>query len=919
MRRLSAMSIRQRLGAIGVVMALVVAGVVWLWPDDEPPAPPFPEIGFVQQGTDAPHTVVHRTARPNFDEATISYTDEETTTWEGSLAFDDADVGELDGQGGYRRRIATTSQPIGTEVSSPEWLVWHVDADADDVIDLSVFRRPLADEGALLPATQPIGFLHQPYEEYIVSRPENGQMMASLYNEGGLHPAVCNSGLFPDPGPLDPDDAMSLLETEDRTVWCTRPRQAPEPLPDEATTLGQGQASDVDESDPQGLRRTHELIGVQSSVNSPTQDGEDSDVPEFDLIEETPCQSAIREHNEAEEQADRLAEHAEEAADAAEDRAGEIYETFAALQELVAKVKEIQGDAFKIKEFMDGLRAAGEDGTLDSFIDSEVGNPDSLTRQKIDELKGKIKDEAIDLLLDTINSASTPEQIKDLQRRLVNGIGKPPHLVVLDILDWVAETAREAAEVIGNLGTDLDQEADEECGGPVNRFLCEHLPFGIGCSEEPPPPVLPWELPDRRTAVGKQEPHMTTGDGLSYDFQAVGEYTLLRGEALEVQARFSNLRSGAASVTVAAAAQLPGTDQSISIYAAGVGADGWTIVLDGESFLVAPGESQLGDYLLILDGARLRIQVDDSVGLEVYYWDADRPFFNIIQFDADPSLDLSLAGGILGDFDGDPSNDYRLADGDVIPTDEMDFETLYDTFGESWRVKTVEESLFTYEAGTDPSTFFNPRFPEGEVTLATLSQAELIRGLRPCVEGEIWLEPALSDCIFDVAVMDDEMWVETGRQVQSVLPDTTGPLALPDGLVDTHGGYVLWHHDDFEVRALIVGDTSQSTARLIVRALEVEANGSTTLIYPGWQDPPASIDLPGGRQLQLALWSEQELVVTLDGSMDGVTGLATEEGTDPGASGGPGPDGSSGGPAAERRISPEASQEWVVEFPAEDS
>lgn len=408
---------------------------------------------------------------------------------------------------------------------------------------------------------------------------------------------------------------------------------------------------------------------------------------------------------------------------------------------------------------------------------------------------------------------------------------------------------------------------------------------------------------------------MTTVDGLSYDFQAVGEYTLLRGEDLEIQARFSNLRSGAVSVTVAAAMRLPGADEAISVYASGVGPDGWRVVLGDETFLVSPGESRLGDYLLILDGNRLRIQVDDQSGMEVFFWDADRPFLNIVRFDADSSVGQSIIGGIFGNFDGDPSNDYQLPDGEVIPVDEMDFETLYGTFGEEWRVKTAEESLFTYEPGTDPSTFFNPRFPEGEVTLATLSQAELVRGIRPCVDGEIWLEPAFSDCIFDVAVMDDELWVETGRQVQSVLPDTAAPLALPSGLWSSHGGYVLWQHQDFEIRALIVGDGSGSIARLMIRALEVEMNGSTTLVYPGWEDGPARIDLPGDRQLQLARWSEQELIVALDGSLDGVTGLATEEATEPGEGGGPG---TAGGPAAERHIPTEAGQEWAVQFPAED-
>ena len=380
------MSTRQRLGAVGIVMALVAAGLVWLWPDDDPSPPPFPEIGYVQQGTDAPHTVIHRTARPNLDEATISFTDEETAGWEGSLAFDDVAIDELDGEGRRRRQIATTSQPIGTEVSSPEWLVWHVDADADDVIDLSVFRRPLAGEGARLPATQPIGFLHEPYEEYIVSRSGNGQMMASLYNDGGLHPAVCQSGLFPDPGPLDPDEAMALLELEDRIVWCTRPRQAPEPLTDEATITPEGRASELDEPGPQGFWRPHNLSELQSPISSPAQDGEDPDEPiEIDLPEilnESSCQRAIREHNETVDQVDRLSANADQAAAASaaeEQRAREIFETMESLQELVKEALATQGEAFKIDNFLSRLKAAEQDGTLDRFIRRELDNPTSFT------------------------------------------------------------------------------------------------------------------------------------------------------------------------------------------------------------------------------------------------------------------------------------------------------------------------------------------------------------------------------------------------------------------------------------------------------------------------------------------------------------------------------------------------------------
>ena len=248
------------------------------------------------------------------------------------------------------------------------------------------------------------------------------------------------------------------------------------------------------------------------------------------------------------------------------------------------------------------------------------------------------------------------------------------------------------------------------------------------------PPVLPAGA----TGSNYGDPHIVTLDGLAYDFQAVGEFTLIQansGDPLNVQVRFQPVEgSEVASQTTAVATELGSARIMID-------AEGANLVqVNGAAFDLdtAIGGTTLGDGEIYYDGEAITLVYANGEQLRVDLFDG----FLSTSMSVAAGRDLS---GLLGNADGDASNDLALPDGTVLPQ-PVDFATLYGAYADGWRIDDAT-SLFDYAAGEGTADFTDLSFPAAGLTLADFP-AEVVAA---AMEAAMGIE---DEALRDAAVLD---------------------------------------------------------------------------------------------------------------------------------------------------------------------
>ncbi|MEM9554724.1 MAG: hypothetical protein AAGC60_10730 [Acidobacteriota bacterium] len=275
------------------------------------------------------------------------------------------------------------------------------------------------------------------------------------------------------------------------------------------------------------------------------------------------------------------------------------------------------------------------------------------------------------------------------------------------------------------------------------------------------------------------DPHVRTVDGVSYDFQAAGEFTLLRDESFELQVRQipvttagplgPNAYTGLTScVSLNGAVALRFGDQRVT----------YQPNLDG---FVDPDRLELRIDGMLVDRADLplthgavRVEttpVDHGVkirwvgGTEVLvtprFWHHHQIWYMNLEVRT-----ARATRGLMGVID---TGEWlpALADGSLLgprPAPLWDrYDQLYWQFGESWRV-TDETSLFDYAPGTSTETFTDKEWPLGESPKACevlvrpndLEPAPALQPLDPFEAAEICAELVDDElhehCTVDVAV-----------------------------------------------------------------------------------------------------------------------------------------------------------------------
>jgi hypothetical protein len=270
---------------------------------------------------------------------------------------------------------------------------------------------------------------------------------------------------------------------------------------------------------------------------------------------------------------------------------------------------------------------------------------------------------------------------------------------------------------------------------------------GGGGDDEPPP----------GGSVG--DTHLTTLDGLHYDFQVVGEYTLVRSTRDEflVQVRQVPVRGPkVASVNQAVACRVGSQRVTITL-------ENNTPVLRVDGSIVSGdlprlkagsltgSSSSFGAAYHISwpDGTHARVaQVGNSLNVHVFPKAARR----------------STLEGLLGNFDGSPDNDL-VAGGRSLGTG-FTRDDINHALADAWRVDPMA-SLFDYAPGQSSRTFIDPQFPTNDATAGRISDRQSAEKI--CRENGITDPYLLEDCILDLAVTGDSLFGQQYAHAQRVL------------------------------------------------------------------------------------------------------------------------------------------------------
>lgn len=291
------------------------------------------------------------------------------------------------------------------------------------------------------------------------------------------------------------------------------------------------------------------------------------------------------------------------------------------------------------------------------------------------------------------------------------------------------------------------------------------------------------------------DPHIHTVDGKRYDFQAAGEFILLKDfEGLEIQARqmpvltanpitdpYTGLHS-CVSLNTAVAARVG--SHRIS-WQPGRRPGQLQFYLDGKAAQLSKEPYDLdGNLVYGFDaGGSMALRVDflNNAVLIVtsHFWTSHSLWYLNISVSR-TQADMGIMGSI-------PRSTWLplLSSGasvGAMPQNLNDrYKTLYQTFADSWRV-SGETSLFVYQPGTSTETFTDKDWPAGQPPCNLKPQFEIpgiaIPQGMPVEKAtqvcKIITDHGLNqDCIFDVATTGDEEFAKAYRVTQEIRQRST--------------------------------------------------------------------------------------------------------------------------------------------------
>jgi von Willebrand factor type D domain len=277
---------------------------------------------------------------------------------------------------------------------------------------------------------------------------------------------------------------------------------------------------------------------------------------------------------------------------------------------------------------------------------------------------------------------------------------------------------------------------------------------GGGDGGEPPAE----KRPDPGTSQG--DTHITTFDGLKYDFQVVGEYTLVKStrDDFAIQVRqVPVLKSKTVSVNQAVATKIGAQRATVTIEnnAPVLRVDGKVAVepaikLDAGTITRAPTMYGTTFLLSWRDGTTARVE---QLGTRV---------LNVTVRPAQARR--GALAGLLGDWDGTPENDLIAVGARLGLTPAA--KDINHALADAWRIPQTA-SFFDYQPGQTSATFSDPSFPDSIVDASNVPDRATAE--QKCRVSGITDRKLLDSCILDYALTSDFLFASAYRHEQQVL------------------------------------------------------------------------------------------------------------------------------------------------------
>jgi len=254
------------------------------------------------------------------------------------------------------------------------------------------------------------------------------------------------------------------------------------------------------------------------------------------------------------------------------------------------------------------------------------------------------------------------------------------------------------------------------------------------------------------------EPHITTLDGLYYDFQAAGDFLLTEnGPSFSVQVR-QRWTPNRPNVAFNKAVAMRMGKTRIAVFL-----DPTRLVVDGRDVSLADGKTlSLPDNVGVTRNGNVYV-VKHGSAETVRVVAVDNVWVTILGghfLDVSVSLNYVAGGpmrGLLGNGNGDSQDDIATREGKVL-AQPVSFEEFYHRYGISMSI-TPEESLFGEEPrkgpGVEPGVAEENVFeaPTKLYTVKNLGPREYKSARTACIKADVEAQPLLDACTLDVAVL----------------------------------------------------------------------------------------------------------------------------------------------------------------------